>query len=131
MSLRPEISGELPVHSDWYEFDSDASGTNSVATKAAGGAGTNHYICGIAASHLTISSYDGETATVELKTGSTTILKQAIKGSASKAYHAGGDAICISFAHPIKAGDNEPVTLTIDPEGSGGTSYANVWGFTR
>ncbi len=114
----------------WYVNDSDTGGTNSVATKAAGGAGTNHYICGIVASHLTIDDYNGETATAELKTGSTTILKSGIMGAASKGYYQGGDALYISFPHPIKAGSNEAVTLTVDPENSGGTTFANIWGYT-
>ena len=114
----------------WYVTDSDTGGSNSVATKAAGGAGTNHYICGIMANHLTIDDYAGETATVELKTGSTRIILTGIFGSASRSYYQGGDSLFISFAHPIKAGTNEAVTLTVDPENAGGTTHANVWGYT-
>ena len=124
------------LRTTWYATDSDASGTTSLAVKAAGGAGIKHYVCGIAASTDTGTNGTAETGVVCLITGtgggSVYIMRFTIPstGIYTAGYAHGGGPAIITFASPLEIAANTQISLEVNPSGSNTTSYANMWGFT-
>lgn len=114
----------------WFAIDNDASGTTSDASKT-GESGKKHYICGIAAGFEVDSSGTIEHALCTLSSAGVVMIKFKICGSSEYLTSPGGSApALLQFAHPLECGTNYTINFTVDPDASGGTTYANMWGFT-
>ena len=132
-------AGLLVPENTWYvnDTDTDTAGTTSTATKAAGGAGTNHYLCGFMAAIDQESSGTmvGAVVTISQGSGGYKFLRfQMISNTTYTGYTPGQtNPVLFNFNTPIKCNTNSDVSIEVDPTVSSGStcnSSCTIWGFT-
>ena len=121
--------------SSWTETGTASGGTTLTVTKAAGGAGTTHFLCGLCCSMDFGTSYDPGTAGVLVKDGTTVIFQVSCGATSQKAEsykaHGGSGPLVVNFTHPIQITEDALVSIVVDPSGSNSLKTdANLWGFT-
>ena len=128
--LRPELSGEFPLWSEWVEY-ATATGGTATATRVLS-SGKSHYVGGVAGACQAQTSQEPDEMTCELQDGTSGIWKVSFQSVAVNDNTPGGDATkLLTFTHPIKITSGNQVRLLVAGATGYAAAYSNIWGFTR